>query len=74
MAASRFTCKEIRKVREALGWTLKDVLEKSKVFGLDITEATLSNWETGDTCPPADKIDVLAMTFGVGLERFYPTK
>lgn len=68
---SRFDYKEIRKVREALGWTLKDVLEKGKVLGLDVTEATLSNWETGETCPPADKLDLVAAIFGIGIGRFY---
>jgi len=72
--SSRFNAKEIRKVREALGWTLKDVIEKGKVFGLDVTEATLSNWETNDTTPPADKVDLLAAVFGIDLLRFYPSK
>lgn len=69
---SRFRSQEIRKVREVLQWTLRDVVEKGKSLGLDVTEATLSNWETGETSPPADKIDLLAAVFGVGIERFYP--
>ena len=71
---TRFNYKEIRKVREALGWTLRDVVEKGKALGLDVTEATLSNWENDDTTPPADKVDLLASVFSISLDRFYPER
>ena len=72
MAKSRYDYRVIREIRETLKWTIRDVADRCKRIHFDVTETTICNWETGNTTPDADKIDVLAMALGVGLERFYP--
>lgn len=63
---------QLKKLREFLRWTLRDLMVKLDTIGLSVTEQTLLNWENGETTPDADKLPLLAAVFGVGIERFYP--
>ncbi len=72
--AKEFDHTQLKKLREFLKWTLRNLMVKLSTMGFDVTEQTLLNWENGDTTPDADKLPVLAAVFGVGIERFYPEK
>ena len=68
---SRYNPTMLKEIREVLGWSLRDLVEKCQLFKLDVTAQTLNNWENGESVPDADKLAVLAGVFGVGIERFY---
>ncbi len=63
---------ELERVRMVLEWSLDDVTEKGKLFGLDVSKGTWVNWLTGKTPPAADKLDLICMTFGIDMDRLYP--
>ena len=71
--SSRYDPTVLKLLRETLQWSVQELLEKAKPFGLNVSEGTINNWESGDTTPDANKLDLLAAVFGVGIERFYPT-
>ena len=62
---------ELKKIREFLGWSVSDLVEKSKSLGLNFSERTVYNWEQNETTPDADTLATLAGLFGVSIERFY---
>ena len=69
--ASRYDYTQIGKLQEFLGWSNQDVSNKLKVMGIEVSDQTIANWRNGVTNPDANKLDLLAAVFGVGIERFY---
>jgi len=67
----QYNFKALKELRDVLHWSIRDVVEKAKLFGLSVTDDTIENWERGKTSPDADKLGMLAATFGVAIERFY---
>ena len=65
---------QLRTLRDFLGWSIPEFVEKLKSVKLEVSESTIGNWEAGDTTPDADKLAVIAALFGVGIERFYPNQ
>ena len=72
--ASRYDPTVIGQVTGVLGWTDMDVAQKMTQLGTAISHQTIANWRNGLSAPDADKLDVLAMALGIGVERFYPEK
>ena len=55
--------KTIRQLREAQGWTQLELANK-----LEVTPATVYNWERGRYEPSASKLRAIAQTFGVSMD------
>lgn len=72
--ASRYDPSVIGEVAGVLKWSDLDIVEKLKPFGMEISHQTIANWRNGISAPDADKLDVLAMALGIGIDRFYPSK
>ena len=68
---SRYDYRAIREAREAQQWSIRELVERCKTLGLEVTETTVCNWETGNTTPDADKLDILASALGIKVGSFY---
>jgi transcriptional regulator with XRE-family HTH domain len=55
--------KTIRELREDRGWTQLELANK-----LEVTPATVYNWERGRYEPSASKLRAIAQTFGVSMD------
>jgi putative transcriptional regulator len=56
--------KTIRQLREAQGWTQLELANK-----LEVTPATVYNWERGRYEPSASKLRAIAQAFGVSMDN-----
>jgi transcriptional regulator with XRE-family HTH domain len=54
----------IRQLREAKGWTQLKLANK-----LEVTPATVYNWERGRYEPSASKLRAIAQVFGVSMDN-----
>ena len=54
----------IRQLREAKGWTQLELANK-----LEVTPATVYNWERGRYEPSASKLRAIAQVFGVSMDN-----
>ena len=59
-------CENIRTLRKARGLTQKELAEK-----LDISDKTVSRWESGVQLPEASLIPQLAAVFCVSIDELY---
>lgn len=55
----------LRDKRKASGMSVPGVLEKLSEFGINISDKTLYNWETGVRSPNADEFVSLCQIYGV---------
>lgn len=62
---------EARKVRD---WTLADLCERLRDFGVETTRSSISKWETGATVPNAYQLVALCKALGVVDEISYFTE
>jgi len=57
----------LRRVRETLGWTLREVVKRTEVQGTQISESTLSRLERGDTSVPFEELIAICRVLGTPL-------
>ena len=66
MSIEKVLASNLRKVREAKGLTLKDVVKAT-----GYTEVSISRWETGTRIPKATVLYNLARFYGVSIDRLF---
>jgi transcriptional regulator with XRE-family HTH domain len=63
---------KIKKARKRAGLSRREFMIRLKSLGLDITETTIFNWESGKTTgPTADCVPILAKALNVSPEFFW---
>lgn len=59
--------KKIKKAREKAGLSRRKLMMSLQSHGLDVTEATILNWEIGKTVPRADSFFIVEEVLGGNL-------
>ena len=62
---------KIKAARTRAGLSRHALMMNLKALGLDITEATIYNWERGQTMLDADELFTMAKALNVPLNFFY---
>ncbi|GEM_PF-2947180 len=61
---------KIRSARQKAKLSRRDLMLSLRVLGIDVVEATIFNWEKGESIPTAEKLPVLAQALSVRPEFF----
>lgn len=61
---------KLRRLRKGEGFTMRDLMMAlSDVYGEDVTELTIGNWERGTHCPSAGRMLLLEHLFDQEIRR-----
>lgn len=58
-------------MREKMDWSYETVAQKISMYGVAISYGTIRNWESGETVPDANELQVLAVVFESDANDFY---
>lgn len=61
----------IEQARRQAGYTRRKLMLALSSRGIDITEATIRNWESGMTSPSADRLYAISQVLKVGIGNFF---
>ncbi len=61
---------KIKKEREKAGLSRRQLMMNLKSHGLDVTETTIFNWESGQRIPRADRLMIIMKTLAIAPEFF----
>ena len=62
---------KITDARKRAGYSRRKLMLLLRVRGIDITEATIRNWESGMTMPPANSLYAISQELAVGIGNFF---
>lgn len=62
---------KIEKARKRAGLSRRRLMLDLKRHGVDVTEATIFNWESGSTVPPADRLIAIAKLLKIAPDFFW---
>ena len=69
--SSNFSRTILKSRREFLNFSHLDVVKRLYEVGVNISDDTLRNWESGETVPDADKLPALAEVLKCKVHEFY---
>lgn len=61
---------KLKTARERKNYSRRELRERLKMLGVDVTEQTIINWENGVTMPKADRLFILSKALGVQIGFF----